>query len=85
MSHNGIGFTPYLNSMLRHVRLPAQSCRTITVGTRIGTGQGEVALLSFQANAPEAEGVAALVEGLVQREGLSFDDQTVIRRRVQGT
>ena len=36
-----------------------------------GSRQGEVALLSFQANAPEAEGVAALVEGLVQREGLS--------------
>ncbi len=26
--------------------------------------------MSFQANAPEGEGVAALVEGLVQREGL---------------
>ncbi len=35
-----------------------------------GSPQGEEALLSFQANAPEAEGVAALVEGLVQRGGL---------------
>ena len=42
MSSNGIGLAPYLNSTMHgHVRLPAQSCRTIAVGTRIGTGQAQ--------------------------------------------
>ena len=60
MSSNGIGLAPYLNrTMHGHVRLPAQSCRTIAVGNRIGTGRVKTRppALSAPAGAEGATGI----------------------------